>query len=726
MSNPGHSESLCDGATFQDGNNINSSDGGRISSQNTSFNIASSKHDHGNRQRSASDAWSHYSDRKAHDALLKCPRDHHYQKRKSSLFNDSFREKKPALSRMIQVDVCECSQSNRSESSHSCITPLQVTKLAQCESLLQKCSACEQIRPYTDYRDNPDLNGYCLDSPESPGDGDNDEEDEIENHEQKEDLEKSVEPEHQINENVLTWIKQFKMLSSLNQMDALTDLVSECSLDHIRHLRSVIEPFFQKDFIKELPKEIALHVMCFLSPADIARISLTCRYWRNLAEDNRLWRKKCEEVNVTTIDEPSDRKSGAWAETASTSGIEIVGYRPVPSYRLALFAGYHPHWLRYFSDTDDSPKNVCLARSKWKALYLRHQRILANWRYRPLRGSCILKGHDEHVITCLQIHGDLIVTGSDDNTLKIWSASKAICLQTLTGHTGGVWSSQMSEDGKTVTSGSTDRTVRVWCVETGRCLHCLQGHTSTVRCMTLREDKLVTGSRDTSIRLWDIKDGTCIRTLQGHVAAVRCVQFDGVRIVSGAYDFSVKVWDAESGRCLHTLTGHSNRVYSLLFDSERDIVVSGSLDTTIKVWNIRDGICTQTLTGHQSLTSGMQLRGNTLVSGNADSTIKIWDIMDGQCKYTLSGPNRHASAVTSLQFLENGLVATSSDDGSVKLWDVKQGVFVRDLVRLRSGGSGGCIWRLKSTPTMLVCAVGSRNGTEDTKLILLDFDADYP
>lgn len=42
----------------------------------------------------------------------------------------------------------------------------------------------------------------------------------------------------------------------------------------------------------------------------------------------------------------SDRKSGAWAETASTSGIEIVGYRPVPSYRLALFTGYHPHWLR--------------------------------------------------------------------------------------------------------------------------------------------------------------------------------------------------------------------------------------------------------------------------------------------------------------------------------------------------------------------------------------------
>ncbi|CAG9537098.1 unnamed protein product [Cercopithifilaria johnstoni] len=728
MSNPVHYESFRSDGTLLDRNSSTSSDRSRISSQNTSFKITSPKHDYGNRQRSASVAWSHYSDWKARDSLMKSPRDHHYQKRKSSLFDDSFKEKKPALSRTMQMDGCDYLQSSRSESSHAFITPLRVTKLDQCESLLRKYDVCDHIGTYNDYGGNPNLTSYHLDSPESPKVGGNNEEEETENQEnqKEEDLEKSVEAEHQINENVSVWIKQFKILSSRDQMDALTDLIGECSLDHIRHLRSVIEPFFQKDFIKELPKEIALHVMCFLSPADIARISLTCHYWRNLAEDNRLWRKKCEEVNVTAMDEPSDRKSGAWAETASTSGIEIVGYRPVPSYRLALFTGYHPHWLRYYSDTDDSPKNVCLARSKWKALYLRHQRILANWRYRPLRGSCILKGHDEHVITCLQIHGDLIVTGSDDNTLKIWSASKAVCLQTLTGHTGGVWSSQMSEDGKTVTSGSTDRTVRVWCVETGRCLHCLQGHTSTVRCMTLREDRLVTGSRDTSIRLWNIEDGTCIRILQGHVAAVRCVQFDGIRIVSGAYDFSIKVWDAESGRCLHTLTGHSNRVYSLLFDSERDIVVSGSLDTTIKIWNIRDGVCTQTLTGHQSLTSGMQLRGNILVSGNADSTIKIWDIMDGQCKYTLSGPNRHASAVTSLQFLENGLVATSSDDGSVKLWDVKQGVFVRDLVRLRSGGSGGCIWRLKSTPTMLVCAVGSRNGTEDTKLILLDFDADYP
>ena len=31
----------------------------------------------------------------------------------------------------------------------------------------------------------------------------------------------------------------------------------------------------------------------------------------------------------------------------------------------------------------------------------------------------ILKGHDDHVITCLQFSNNRIVSGSDDNTLKV-------------------------------------------------------------------------------------------------------------------------------------------------------------------------------------------------------------------------------------------------------------------------------------------------------------------
>lgn len=52
------------------------------------------------------------------------------------------------------------------------------------------------------------------------------------------------------------------------------------------------------------------------------------------------------------------------------------------------------------------------------------------------------------------------------------------------------------------------------------------------------------------------------------------------------------------------------------------------------------------------------------------------------------------------------------------------GEFIRNLVSLESGGSGGVVWRIRADETRLVCAVGSRNGTEETKLLVLDFDVD--
>ena len=84
---------------------------------------------------------------------------------------------------------------------------------------------------------------------------------------------------------------------------------------------------------------------------------------------------------------------------------------------------------------------------------------------------------------------------------------------------------------------------------------------------------------------------------------------------------------------------------------------------------------------------------------------------------------KHQSAVTCLQFNKK-FVITSSDDGTVKMWSLRTGCFLRNLVSLDSGGSGGVVWRIRASNTKLVCAVGSRNGTEETKLLVLDFDVD--
>lgn len=519
------------------------------------------------------------------------------------------------------------------------------------------------------------------------------------------------------------WIRTFRSWNNNERLIALENLVSSeiCEIQQIRFLLTLIEPQLQRDFISLLPKELALYVLSYLEPNDLLRAAQTCRYWRILCEDNLLWREKCREAGLEDNEAVIDlfKKRISHQLDCPTS--------PPPS------ASSSPK----SSPSSYTSSPLKFVKSEYKIAYLRQKSIEYNWRFgvfckeseavttnnnkaRILKEILHLKGHDDHVITCLQFNpaSNLIVSGSDDNTLKVWSSETGRCLRTLSGHTGGVWSSQLSSS-NIIISGSTDRTLKVWDALTGVCMHTLYGHTSTVRCMALHENQVVSGSRDATLRVWDIITGECRHVLVGHVAAVRCVQFNGKLVVSGAYDYLVKVWDVATESCLFTLEGHTNRVYSLQFDGEH--IVSGSLDTSIRVWSAITGSLKHTLIGHQSLTSGMQLRGNILVSGNADSTVKVWDINTGQCLQTLSGPNKHQSAVTCLQF-NSRFVITSSDDGTVKLWDLRTGEFIRNLVSLSSGGSGGVVWRIRASNTKLVCAVGSRNGTEETKLLVLDFD----
>ena len=63
--------------------------------------------------------------------------------------------------------------------------------------------------------------------------------------------------------------------------------------------------------------------------------------------------------------------------------------------------------------------------------------------------------------------GKMIVTGSNDGTVRLWETTTGKPIKTLKGHEGNVWHVGFSPDGKQVISASWDNTVRVWEVENG-------------------------------------------------------------------------------------------------------------------------------------------------------------------------------------------------------------------------------------------------------------------
>ncbi|USP77844.1 hypothetical protein yc1106_05118 [Curvularia clavata] len=201
------------------------------------------------------------------------------------------------------------------------------------------------------------------------------------------------------------------------------------------------------------------------------------------------------------------------------------------------------------------------------------------------KGLCkhVLIGHQASV-RCLEIHGDIVVSGSYDTTAKIWSISEGKCLRTLTGHFSQIYA--IAFDGKKIATGSLDTSVRIWDPNDGKCLAVLQGHTSLVGQLQMRDDILVTGGSDGSVRVWSLATYQAIHRLAAHDNSVTSLQFDNTRIVSGGSDGRVKVWDLKTGVLVRELSSPAEAVWRVVFEEEKAVIMASRGGRTImEVWD---------------------------------------------------------------------------------------------------------------------------------------------
>lgn len=300
----------------------------------------------------------------------------------------------------------------------------------------------------------------------------------------------------------------------------------------------------------------------------------------------------------------------------------------------------------------------------------------------PLRAEepdvSVQLGHNSGVCTvALSPDRQMVLSGSWDNTLKLWDMATGREIRTFRGHSSWISAAAFSPDGHAILSGSGDGTLKLWDIATGRETFTCRGHSYGVTCAAFSPDgqTILSGSADSTLKLWDAVSGREIRTFRGHANWVEAVAFspDGRKVVSGSWDRTLKLWDAVSGREMGTFRGHEYGVTSVAFSPDGQTILSGSWDHTLKLWDAASGRELRTYSGHSNAVTCavFSSEGKTILSGSWDNTLKLWDAATGQELRTFSG---HSNAVLSAAWsADDRMILSGSGDHTAKLWDAATG-----------------------------------------------------
>ena len=323
-------------------------------------------------------------------------------------------------------------------------------------------------------------------------------------------------------------------------------------------------------------------------------------------------------------------------------------------------------------------------------------------------------------IACLAVLPDgRVVSGSRDNTLRVWDAATGQCLKTLRGHTEPI-TCVAALSNEVIISGSEDYTIGVWNLATGQLLKRLKGHTSVVNCVSpLPDGRVISASDDCTLRVWDI-DTEESTLLEGHTSLICCIAvLSETNIVSGSFDGTLRVWNTNTGKSIPPMNDGGKAITCVAIHPN-GLIISGSLDNMVRVWDPITRQCLRRLTvlgdGVECLAvlpNGMVASATGSIPGAKDSCIQLWDISSGECQKTLKG---HSKPITSLLVLPDGQVISGSDDKTIRVWD---------------SATGKCLHVLKTHADSVSCLAALSDGriisgSFDRSIIIWDPESGKP
>lgn len=294
--------------------------------------------------------------------------------------------------------------------------------------------------------------------------------------------------------------------------------------------------------------------------------------------------------------------------------------------------------------------------------------------------TAVLSSHTDWVRSLVfSSDGKLIVSGSDDYTVKIWDVQTGGNIKTFNGHTGYVYSVSISTDCTSIASGGCDQMVFLWDVKTGLCHHSikLKGNVDYVHFSPSDPRCLITLSNG-HVQEWDTNG---YQSRSTHDASHIGFSLDHTKFVL-CNGNAITAQNSGSGRItakFHLPDGSYARCCCFSPDGQLVAVASGKI---AYVWNITNSVpyLVATFDDHmQEITSIVFSSPSSLISASEDRSVKLWQVGVPTTDQVATDLNSTPSTLAPVQFVSlqvgEGVAISGDADGMVKIWDIFTGLF---------------------------------------------------
>jgi len=198
--------------------------------------------------------------------------------------------------------------------------------------------------------------------------------------------------------------------------------------------------------------------------------------------------------------------------------------------------------------------------------------------------------------------GDLLFSVSKDSTPSVWYSHDGSRLGTYDGHNGTVWCCSVDYTSKFLVTGSADNSLKLWDVETGKNLVSIENRTAVRSCNFSYDGQQILFTTDntmgqkSSVRVYSLQQlqqegAGATPTLDFQTEGKAMASLWGIcdeTIVTGHHDGAINIWDLQTKSIVRSSHEHTNKIMDLQLNKDGTMFVSASKDQTAKLYDLDD------------------------------------------------------------------------------------------------------------------------------------------